>query len=65
MTLNKELQTKNKTSRVHVKSKKGGRDKSFCKGSVKNEANNLAWYVKGSKEEIVGSAKMIEPSMRT
>ena len=50
MTMNKELHPRSDVARIYVARKKGGRGLISCESCVKEEENNLSWYIKNSEE---------------
>ena len=50
MTMNKELHPRSDVARIYVARKKGGRGLISCESCVKEEENNLSWYIKNNEE---------------
>ena len=50
MTMNKELHPRSDVATIYVARKKGGRGLISCESCVKEEENNLSWYIKNSEE---------------
>ena len=50
MTMNKELHPRSDVARIYVARKKCGRGLISCESCVKEEENNLSWYIKNSEE---------------
>ena len=53
MTMNTELHQKSDVARLYVGRKKGGRGLISCENCVSTEIDNLAWYIKHIKGNIM------------
>ena len=53
MSMNKEFHPRSDVARLHVGRKKGGRGLISCENCVNTKINNLAWYGKHIKGNIV------------
>ena len=58
MTMNKALNPNSDVARLYVKRKDGGRGLISIEDCVKEEENNLAWYVQNSNEEMLQIVKL-------
>ena len=53
MTMNKELHPRSDVARLYVGRKNGGRGLISCENCINTEINNLAWYIKHIKGNIM------------
>ena len=53
MTMNTELHPRSDAARLYVSRKNGGRGLIGSENSVKNEENDLGWYVKNNIEPLL------------
>ena len=60
MTLYGTLQRKSDADRVYVARDKGGRGLITCEMCVKNEENNLTWYVRNSNQKLMAGVRKIK-----
>eukprot|EP00795_Rhopilema_esculentum_P009699 gene9699-biopygen2667 len=57
MTMSKELHPRSDVARIYVSRKKGGRGLISCEYCIENETNNLAWYVKHARGNIMSKVR--------
>ena len=53
MTMNTELHPRSDAARLYISRKNGGRGLIGSENSVKNEENDLGWYVKNNIEPLL------------
>eukprot|EP00795_Rhopilema_esculentum_P003517 gene3517-biopygen1669 len=57
MTMSKKLHPRSDVARIYVSRKKGGRGLISCEYCIENETNNLAWYVKHARGNIMSKVR--------
>ena len=60
LTMHKELHAKNDLDRLYISRKEGGRELMSCESTIRNEENNLGWYLKNSDQNLLQGVKHVE-----